>query len=80
MMKRIVYRVQWAKTMQEWIVVRSKIIVCGHARQAAAIECAVTEARDDWQNRYPAQVVLHGKNGRIRWERTYGRDPRRSKG
>ena len=27
-----------------------------------------------------AQLVLHGRDGRIRWERTYGRDPRRSRG
>lgn len=26
------------------------------------------------------QLVLKGKNGRIRWERTYGRDPARTPG
>lgn len=32
------------------------------------------------QEKISAQIVIHGRNGRIQSERTYGLDPRRSKG
>ena len=41
-----------------------------------AVECAVSSAKAVM----PAQVVIHGRDGRILEERTYGADPRRTKG
>ena len=48
--------------------------------QAAAIEYATVAARLTQGAGELAQVVLHGRDGRIRGERTYGADPKRSKG
>ena len=46
-----------------------------HLTQSAAITAGRTQAK---RNR--AELLVHGRNGRIRERRTYGRDPRHSKG
>jgi Uncharacterized protein conserved in bacteria (DUF2188) len=46
-----------------------------HRTQSAAIDAGRTQAK---RNR--SELLVHGRNGRIRIRRTYGRDPRRSKG
>ena len=54
-----------------------------HKTQRDALREAVTMAyRHIFCAGRLSQVVLHGKDGRIRWERTYPRssDPKRSKG
>lgn len=52
-----------------------------YASQAAAVERAVMDARFlKIGSLHPAQVILHGKSGRVRWERTYGDDPKRHRG
>ena len=80
MAKRYVARVEYLAAKHVWVV------VTGHGRerfvtQKSAISYAVDLCRQTWHDDgRPAQLVLHGKNGRIRWERTYGHDPRRFKG
>ncbi|MFV0138121.1 DUF2188 domain-containing protein [Streptomyces sp. HMX87] len=41
---------------------------------------AISAAREKAKEREPAQVVVHGRDGRIRTEYTYGNDPRRTPG
>ena len=47
-----------------------------HRTQKEAISAARTQAR----KHEPAQVIVHGRDGRIRTEYTYGNDPRRTPG
>lgn len=46
-----------------------------HRTQSAAITAGRTQAR-----RNQSELLVHGRNGKIRMRSTYGRDPRRSKG
>ena len=46
-----------------------------HRTQSAAIDAGRRQPR---RNR--SELLVHGRNGRIRLRRTYGGDPRRSKG
>jgi hypothetical protein len=46
-----------------------------HRTQSAAITAGRTQAR---RNR--SELLVHGRNGKIRMRSTYRRDPRRSKG
>jgi len=49
--------------------------------QRHAITASAAALRHRWKARGAlGQLVLHGQNGRIRWERTYGLDPRGRKG
>ena len=80
MMKRQDYRVQFIGG--EWHVggpAVPKALLWLRTRDQAVevgrLLCALTLARGG-----RAQLVLHGKDGRIRWERTYGADPRRTPG
>lgn len=81
-MKRIVFRIQWDRPRKKWAIYWGKQYQCDLFPQSSAVAFAVEWANEQLWRRYgkPTQVVLHGKDGRIRWERTYGRDPRRSKG
>lgn len=81
-MKRTIIRVQWRKSERGWAVkeASSGKILAIPLTQAAAVKRAVYEARVRLLDGLLSQVMLHGKDGRIRWERTYGRDPRRSPG
>jgi hypothetical protein len=45
-------------------------------RKSEAVQYAKEEARGD----PPSQVVVHGSDGRIQYESTYGDDPREKKG
>jgi hypothetical protein len=79
-MKRAVYRVQcldgkWhlggprVPSALRWLRTRDQAVAAG-----------VLACRLDQAHGIAAQLVLHGQDGRIRWERTYGQDPRRSPG
>jgi hypothetical protein len=46
------------------------------ATKAEAVRSAASEGRRNGH----AQVVIHGGDGKIKEERTYGADPRRTKG
>jgi hypothetical protein len=41
---------------------------------------AISAARTEAKARQPSQVIVHGRDGRIRTEYTYGDDPRRTPG
>lgn len=81
-MKRNVYRVQHKGRLAGWCVLLGRTVLCaGYPSQREAVREAASTARSDWIiYGKPAQLVLHGRDGRIRWERTYGRDLRRTRG
>ena len=51
-----------------------------HRTQRASEKAAIRASRRIESKGGMAQAVLHKSNNRIREERTYGRDPRRSRG
>lgn len=80
-MKRRIFRITFQPQQhpQPWAVECFDGAVLRFDLQTLAIHEAIRRARAEWRGGNPSQVVLHGRE-RIRWERTYGRDPRRSKG
>lgn len=78
---RVVFRVAPLKHSPRWRITRGRFIVTTARYQTGAVSFAVALAkRLRAASGALTQVVLHGRNGRVRWERTYGRDPRRHVG
>jgi hypothetical protein len=75
---RVIWRVQFVAG--RWRVLRGKRTDATHATKASAVHYARAEARQHHAGGGLAQVVVHGKDGAIQTEHTYGADPRRSKG
>lgn len=48
--------------------------------QAEAVAYAAKACRDLWAGGQPAELMIQGRDGRIRDNRTYGRDPASTKG
>ena len=63
-----------------WKVRSNGRTVSQHRTQRASEKAAVRASRRVEAKGGLAQAVLHKANNRIREERTYGRDPRRSRG
>ncbi len=78
--KRIVYRVQRNASWGVWEINTAAGWLASYDTQAEAVREAIRTAHSDRAEGRLAQVVLHGRDGRIRWERTYGRDPARTRG
>lgn len=88
--KRIVYRVHYDRAGKFWRT--TWVSLDGYVNEMPAkatkdwaVYYAVEEARARWRvNGERTQVIVKNKNGRIakggHGERTYGKDPRRSKG
>ena len=77
MAKRFVIRVQYKA--KAWYL-KSPVDSRNYPTQAAAIQDGREWARQRWFSGYPSQLVVHGKSGRILWESTFGRDPKRFPG
>lgn len=92
MSNRISYHVTYRKETKRWYVIHAKHgeapiredgptpIISVNTSKLAAIWTARKMARDLWKNGELSQVVIHGKNGRIQLEWTYGKDPHNVKG
>lgn len=81
MAKRVVYRVKYDRRNRDWVIQMGRRTNRGYHPKRAAVEEARMRARHQWDHLgKPSQVVVHGMNGRIQFEWTYGRDPRRWKG
>lgn len=63
-----------------WKVESGGRTISKHRTQAAAERAAVRAGRKAHDSGGLGQAVLHKSNGRIREERTYGDDPRRTRG
>ena len=48
--------------------------------QDQAVDAGRIAGREWWYEGVTTQLVVHGRSGKILWEATYGRDPRRFKG
>lgn len=83
-MKRIRYEVQLRKKLAYpkglWWVLRNGRRESGGRRKADTIKWAVRLAREDLQAGNLSQLVIKRRDGTIQDERTYGHDPRRTKG
>lgn len=64
-----------------WAVVRSgrKTPLSFHTKKSTAVKRAQGKARAMWRKGRKAQIVVHKRDGKIGYERTYGLDPRRTK-
>ena len=82
-MKRAIYEVRWKKRWAVWTMglrgTRQSLLNTYFTKNAA-VSGGVWYARRQWKLGTPAQLVVFAKNGRICFERTYGRDPKRRKG
>lgn len=69
-MKRIVIRVQKRAGKPYWWILVGGLCLPS-TRQDSAVRAAIALARKHVDGGGHAQVVLHGRDGRIRWERSY---------
>jgi hypothetical protein len=80
-LKRLVYRVQWRKATGRWTVSTGRFTLCRSSQKAFCVAWGRLVARRTWvKRRHPSQLVVYGKDGRVQYENTYGRDPRRFAG
>lgn len=75
---RIIWRVQFVAG--RWRVLRGNRTDAIHGIKAGAVHYARAQARKHQAGGGLAQVVVHGKDGAIQTEHTYGADPRHIKG
>jgi hypothetical protein len=81
MAKRIVMRVRRTRDHVEWCLVGVPATPpLRFKTQAQAIQVGSAKGRKYLSWGRLAQLVVHGQDGRIRFERTYGADPVRFKG
>lgn len=80
--QRIRLTVRWRSADEMWIVTRAapRFILLASTTKRDAVAFARREGRSVWKTEGPAQVVVFTKRGRIAYEATYGRDPRRFPG
>jgi hypothetical protein len=78
MSHRARWTVLWVRNA--WFVRRGPNTVALWTKKADAVQQAARLAREHRTAGGLAQVVIRGKDGRIQTERTYGADPRRTKG
>jgi Uncharacterized protein conserved in bacteria (DUF2188) len=77
MADRVQYRVLPHPTAEgDWVITKDgREIVEDHDKEHA-VEIAVDLARGVWEeNGVESQLLIHGNDGRIQEERTYGNDP-----
>ena len=79
---RIVFRVRFDKKRKRWNIVHPNDgVVAWRRTKFLTVQLGAQRARDVYKSSGTfSQLVVHNKNGRIAFERTYGGDPRRSKG
>jgi hypothetical protein len=77
--KRQVFHSTLAKK-DGWVVLLEKQVVSKHDTQKESERAAIEEARVTFKDGGLGQAVLHKSDGAIREERTYGRDPEKSRG
>lgn len=76
--KREVYALRWNRTAQRWH--------CPQTGQSTAqkqplLRQLAQQLRKRWRSLHiPCQLRVYGQHGRIQFERTYGRDPKRYPG
>jgi len=87
MKKRVIYRVMYNAKRKQWDVYVGKRRIprspgypwVGFTK-AEAVRRAREYARQEFDDGFLSQLVVHGRDGRIQTEHTYGRDPKRTPG
>lgn len=67
-------------TKNGWKVTQSGTTISEHKTQKASEAAAINAGRAAQNGGGLGQAILHKSDGKIREERTYGADPRKSKG
>jgi hypothetical protein len=85
MTKRSIYRVLFDRTLGAWVLRHPQTpggdkVSETYQRQSLAIAGGREKCRTLAAGGWPAQLVVHGRSGRIRFEATYVGDPERSRG
>lgn len=80
-MRRQRYTVAFERASGQWVTTTERREVGRHATQAAAVTDATALCTTSWKHlQLTSELVIKARNGRIRDTRTYGRDPRRTRG
>lgn len=80
-MKRTILHLTYSKKTQVWLVKEGATLLCSFDRKDGGLEWAAKYCKGLWTRCLrKAQLVVHKQDGTIAFERTYGKDPRRSKG
>ncbi len=77
---RTVFQIQFDKQRGIWIARVEGKPVDFDARKEALVQRTANQCRCLRMERIDSQIVIHGRDGRIQSERTYGNDPKRRKG
>lgn len=72
--RRTILTVRWNKSRAWW---HSPEMRMAETVKKYLIARLAEFLRDRWKEGTPGQLRVYGKNGRIQFERTYGRDPKR---
>ena len=79
--KRLIYRVVSSKSkMFPWKVTLNRKVIDEWIYKTNAVGATRALAREAYDDNHLAQLVVHGRDGKIQYENTYGADPRKSKG
>lgn len=80
-MKRIRWTISPHKRSAGWCASVKGGARLYYTTQAAAIKATAKHCRQRWKEyKEPHELIIKGRNGRIRDNRTYGNDPRGTKG
>lgn len=80
-MKRIRWTISLDKRNGVWYAATKGGARLQYTSQAAAIKATAKHCRLRWKvYKEPHELIIKGRNGRIRDNRTYGNDPRGTKG
>jgi hypothetical protein len=74
---RVVFHVMHARGQRPWRLKKSGVTVRTYRIKVLAIEDGRILCRTLWNKGRPAQLVVHGRQGKIQFESTYGKDPKR---
>jgi uncharacterized protein DUF2188 len=67
-------------SLKRWTISRDRLRVQTFALKIAAVLSARLQAKQEHKAGHLTQLIIKGRDGRIQDERTYGADPRGSKG
>lgn len=79
-MRRRVYRIAWDARARRWVIRGPAAGFMPFRTKAAAVDVGVEHCRFLLDLNLRSQLVIHRRDGTIESERTYGADPKRTKG
>jgi len=78
MAKRAIATIRWKKTSRLWVCAEERLDATRKSYLVREVARLLRERRE--RERELSQLRVFGRDGRIQFERTYGRDPRRFPG